>query len=164
MPIQTCPVPYNQRPSNEYLSVKNSFQFSWIFQTSQNFVKSLMKPIMINYCIVYLVILNIYGQNTSLNTKIIGELFLLTSILSIIYFLQGYLACRYVYDRLMMSTITYEESGWYDGQIWVKSKEVLVQDRLIGIYELQPKITRMQTVLYSFIVILGISLFIYILN
>jgi ABC-type uncharacterized transport system auxiliary subunit len=80
------------------------------------------------------------------------------------YLLQSYLACIYVYDRLMTSTISYEESGWYDGQTWVKSKEILLQDRLIGRYELEPKIRRLKIVLYSLVSTFGISLFIDILN
>ena len=32
----------------------------------------------------------------------------------------------------MEATVPYEESGWYDGQIWIKPPEILLQDRLIG--------------------------------
>ena len=29
----------------------------------------------------------------------------------------------------MEATVPYEESGWYDGQIWIKPPEILLQDR-----------------------------------
>ena len=38
----------------------------------------------------------------------------------------------------MEATVPYEESGWYDGQIWIKPPEILLQDRLIGTYEIYP--------------------------
>jgi hypothetical protein len=165
-PVQICPVPYNQRPSNEYNDIKNSFKFNWIFQNLRGFFTSLMKPIVINYLISYTIIFNLYNPEPliTVTLKLISELFFWTSLLSILYCLQSYLACIYIYDRLMTSVITYEESGWYDGQTWVKSKEVLLQDRLIGRYELEPNITRIKTVLYTFLFILGVSLFGYILN
>jgi len=164
MLIQRCPVPYNQRPANEYNDIKNSFKFSWSFQNSKDFFKSLMKQTVINYIISYILICSMYTHYISVTSKLIAELLLITSILSILYLIQSYLACNYVYNRLMMSVVTYEESGWYDGQTWIKSKEILVQDRLIGIYELKTKITRLQAVLYSFTTVSCVSLVIYILN
>lgn len=35
--------------------------------------------------------------------------------------LQGW---SYVGDRLLSAVVPYEESGWYDGQMWVKPPEV----------------------------------------
>ena len=81
-----------------------------------------------------------------------------------IYMIQSYLACKYIYDRLMLSVITYEESGWYDGQTWIKSKEMLVQDRLIGTYELLPKIEKLKSIVISLFILSGINSFIYILS
>ncbi len=47
----------------------------------------------------------------------------------------------------MNSTITYEESGWYDGQTWVKTNEILLQDTLVGTYEVLPIMYRLRTVI-----------------
>jgi len=44
----------------------------------------------------------------------------------------------------MEATVPYEESGWYDGQIWIKPPEILLQDRLIGTYEIYPGLLRLQ--------------------
>ena len=35
----------------------------------------------------------------------------------------------------MQATVAYEESGWYDGQIWVKTPEILIKDKLAGQYK-----------------------------
>jgi hypothetical protein len=47
----------------------------------------------------------------------------------------------------MNATVSYEESGWYDGQTWVKTNEVLIQDRLVGTYEVLPILNRLRTVI-----------------
>jgi len=162
--IQICPVPYNQRPSNEYLNLKNSFNFSWIFQDSKGFLESLVKPVLFIYLISYTIVLNIHSRDNQITPKLIAELFISTSFFLMIYMIQSYLACKYIYDRLMLSVITYEESGWYDGQTWIKSKEILVQDRLIGTYELRPKLEKLKIIIISLCILLGINSSIYILN
>ena len=37
----------------------------------------------------------------------------------------------YVGDRLLSAVIPYEESGWYDGQMWVKPTEVSISLSII---------------------------------
>ena len=64
-----------------------------------------------------------------------------------LWIVRLYLAWRYIYDRLMNATVSYEESGWYDGQTWVKTNEVLIQDRLVGTYEVLPVMERLRTVI-----------------
>lgn len=55
-----------------------------------------------------------------------------------------YLGWYYVSDRLTSATVFYEESGWYDGQTWIKPEEVLNRDRLIATYEIKPILRRLQ--------------------
>ncbi|KAK4584815.1 hypothetical protein RGQ29_022486 [Quercus rubra] len=64
-----------------------------------------------------------------------GTLFLVSLIV-----LRIYLGWSYVGDRLLSAVIPYEESGWYDGQMWVKPPEVLARDRLLGSYKVKPVI------------------------
>jgi hypothetical protein len=54
-----------------------------------------------------------------------------------------YLGWTYVRDRLSKSEIFYEESGWYDGQVWAKPEEVLQRDRLIVTYQIQSLLKRL---------------------
>ncbi|KAG6768157.1 hypothetical protein POTOM_027054 [Populus tomentosa] len=53
----------------------------------------------------------------------------------------------YVGDRLLSAVIPYEESGWYDGQMWVKPTEVLARDRLLGSYKVKPVIKMLKQTL-----------------
>ena len=142
--IKKCPVPLDQRPLNEYLQLRQSFDFNWTTPTAENFIKNaiiLTTKTYINCgCIVFLT--STLNDNLIKNIIVISES---SSIILTIIFLRVYLGWNYVYNRLIQATIAYEESGWYDGQIWVKTTETLSQDRLIAKYELLPIITKLKT-------------------
>ena len=61
--------------------------------------------------------------------------------------LRIYLGWKYVADRLMTATLEYEETGWYDGQQFVKPPEILTRDRLLGAYEVRPVMARLRRTL-----------------
>ena len=61
-----------------------------------------------------------------------------------LFVLRLYLGWRYVGDRLGAETVVYEESGWYDGQIWRKPLEVQTRDLLILRYQVTPVLQRWQ--------------------
>lgn len=60
-----------------------------------------------------------------------------------------YLGWAYVGNRLLSATVEYEETGWYDGQIWVKTAEVLARDRLLGAYSVKPVLNRLKLTLVA---------------
>ena len=61
--------------------------------------------------------------------------------------LRIYLGWSYVGDRLLSAAVAYEETGWYDGQVFIKPPEVLTRDRLLGTYEVKPTLARLKTTL-----------------
>ena len=42
-----------------------------------------------------------------------------------------------------------QETGWYDGQTYVKPPEVLARDRLVGTYEVNPVMNRLRQTMLS---------------
>ena len=38
---------------------------------------------------------------------------------------------------LLMDGMADEETGWYDGQVWVKTPELLARDRLLASYRVR---------------------------
>ena len=70
--------------------------------------------------------------------------------------IQLYIGWRHVCDRLLQRAVPYEESGWYDGQVWQKPKEIFDRDCLIADYQVKPLMHRLQK---TFAVILGIVSF-----
>jgi len=77
--------------------------------------------------------------------------FLIIDMIFFFTFIRLYLGWSYVIKRLLSSTIFYEESGWYDGQIWIKTAASLTRDRLIGLYEIIPFVNRMKYTCVIFI-------------
>ena len=55
----------------------------------------------------------------------------------------------YVRDRLLSATVEYEETGWYDGQTYVKDPEMLARDRLLGTYTVRPIVERLRKTLLA---------------
>lgn len=55
-----------------------------------------------------------------------------------------YLGWSYVGNRLLSASIPYEETGWYDGQTYVKPVQVLARDRLLGTYEVKPVLAKLK--------------------
>ena len=106
---------------------------------------------------IFLIILIFFIYILATNNHVQGKnevtsfLQIITSALGIfnLWILRLYLAWKYIYDRLMNATVSYEESGWYDGQTWVKTNEVLIQDRLVGTYEVLPVMDRLRTVILT---------------
>jgi len=58
--------------------------------------------------------------------------------------IRMYLGWSYVGNRLLSASVAYEETGWYDGQIFVKPQEVLARDRLLGTYEVKPVLAKLK--------------------
>nr|YP_010618714.1 hypothetical protein PN024_pgp081 [Rhodomelopsis africana]WAX02727.1 hypothetical protein [Rhodomelopsis africana] len=137
-----CPVPFDQQPLNEYLSLKESFLFSWSVSPKNSFVFGLL--LLFIFLFVFFSILIAVFSNISN----FSEFFLLDLLLSnlVIFFLfvRLYLGWSYVVKRLMSAIVFYEESGWYDGQVWIKTSEYLIQDRLVGAYQVMPFILRIK--------------------
>nr|QCI04282.1 hypothetical protein [Anotrichium furcellatum] len=78
-----------------------------------------------------------------------------------VLFIRLYLGWSYILNRLLSASIFYEESGWYDGQIWIKKTSYLVKDRLIGTYYILPIIYRLKVFCLFIILIFSIEYLIY---
>ena len=144
--INSCPVPKDQRPLNEYNELKNSVEFKWTTENSTMFFKTLTRITLTSTIFICFIFISIYDWKSSalkLLLKILYSFFLVFTIIV----LRLYLSWYYVYNRLMNASVNYEESGWYDGQTWIKSNAILIQDRLIGIYEVQPILKRLKLLL-----------------
>lgn len=152
-----CPVPKHQRPLSEYNELKNSFGFSWTLEKSTLFFKTVLTflgSIIFTTMFVISVSFKWDYDLTESFLWVIGSSFSIF----MMWILRLYLAWLYIYTRLMNATITYEESGWYDGQTWIKTNDILVQDRLVGLYEVFPIIQRLRLLLYFSILIILITL------
>nr|YP_009314135.1 Hypothetical protein ycf36 [Izziella formosana]SCW22389.1 Hypothetical protein ycf36 [Izziella formosana] len=144
---KVCPVPFDQQPLNEYKALRESPLFASSAMEFPVFIARL--AIVFFMILLFCLAINIMSVNIrqiSLNT--VGYT-ILCSLLSIeLLLVRLYLGWSYVLKRLFSASIFYEESGWYDGQLWVKTVDILTQDRLVGIYQVQPLIKRIKRLLF----------------
>lgn len=138
-----CPVPFDQQPLNEYVALKNSCFFSWSILPLNNY----LHKIYIIFCSLFIlfvpIVLAITPHSKQIFSFILLNLLMITFIL-IFVFVRLYLGWSYIIKRLISATVFYEESGWYDGQIWIKTADIMTKDRLVGLYEVTPYIDRIK--------------------
>lgn len=143
MPVSrnVCPVPFDQQPLNEFYALKNSWFFSFFgFQ----FDTYIFRVITIFFTSAFLFIPLILATiQFSWHVFLFNESICIFSFLGLVL-MRLYLGWSYVVDRLFSATVFYEESGWYDGQIWIKTPEMLTKDRLIGTYYVVPLLQRVK--------------------
>ncbi|KAL0017605.1 hypothetical protein SO802_004674 [Lithocarpus litseifolius] len=159
-PETECPVPLEQQPINEYQNLSTSFPFSWasgdIAQySSRLFITGTSFALFIGLPVAWL---GTVGPDSEPLKRVLcafsSGVFVVT-----LAVLRMYLGWAYVGNRLLSATVEYEETGWYDGQVWVKTAEVLARDRLLGSFSVKPVLSRLKFTLVS----LAASLFVCVL-
>ena len=67
-----------------------------------------------------------------------------------------YLGWNHIFKRLTSEKVEYEESGWYDGQIWIKPISLREKESLIASNEVKPILKNIIQIL-SIILTLALS-------
>ncbi|MBD1845071.1 CGLD27 family protein [Cyanobacteria bacterium FACHB-63] len=139
----SCPVPEEQRPINEYQDLKESWFFRWATLDRIGY----LKPIAVLWAFSWIISAPVAAVSFP-PAKYLPQFLLFASagalVLPGLALLRLYLGWVYVQRRLLNSAVFYEESGWYDGQMWEKPPEVLAQDRLVVSYQVQPILERLK--------------------
>jgi Conserved in the green lineage and diatoms 27 len=142
----SCPVPKEQRPINEYMELVQSNFFNWPILNESSFRDKIVKAFSTCF-IISLPISSLFFNGKLLPLKLLLVNSTLSTFLLFLIIFRLLLGWNYIKQRLYNPTIFYEESGWYDGRIWVKSKNILVQDRLIRAYQVLPAIKKLNNIL-----------------
>ena len=131
-----CPVPKEQQPTNEFIELSKSKIFSWP-KTKKSLILVLIKFWVIAF-VIFLVISSgsIYFK-TSLFRYILLSFFSSLSI-PLLISIRLYLGWNHVFKRLTSERVEYEESGWYDGQVWIKPLVLKEKESLIASIEVKP--------------------------
>ena len=67
-----------------------------------------------------------------------------------------YLGWIHIFKRLTSEKVEYEESGWYDGQVWIKPLVLKEKESLIASIEVKPILKNLIQIL-SVISVLALS-------
>jgi len=150
----TCPVPKDQQPTNEFIELSKSKIFSWPKS------KKLLSIILIKFWIVsFILFLLISSGSIYFKTFLLKYILLslLTSLsIPLLITIRLYLGWNHIFKRLNSEKVEYEESGWYDGQIWIKPLNLKQKESLIASVEVKP-ILKNLTQISSFILIIVLS-------
>ena len=131
-----CPVPSEQQPTNEFIELSKSKIFSWP-KSKKSLIFALIK-FWIGTFIVFLVISSgsIYFKSSIL--KYILMSFFSSLAIPLLISIRLYLGWNHVFKRLNSEKVEYEESGWYDGQVWIKPLVLKEKESLIASIEVKP--------------------------
>lgn len=141
--VSVCPVPPEQRPINEYQTLRKSCFFRWAATDIYGYAITLFKLWALSWLVTGPVAAASFAPSELplqfALTAAAGATFCLGLIL-----LRLYLGWSYICDRLLRDAVFYEETGWYDGQRWLKPPEERAKDQLIGTYQVQPILRRLR--------------------
>ncbi|KAG6605201.1 protein CONSERVED IN THE GREEN LINEAGE AND DIATOMS 27, chloroplastic [Cucurbita moschata] len=156
-------VPFEQRPVNEYSSLKDSALYSWGELGAGPFFLRLGGLWLVSFTVLGVPVAAASFNPSREPLRFVLAAGIGTLLLVSLIVLRIYLGWSYVGDRLLSAVIPYEESGWYDGQMWVKPPEVLARDRLLGSYKVKPVINMLKQTLVGTGVVLvsAVLLFIF---
>ena len=142
-------VPRDQRPVNELAALRDTFLYAWALQPTSG--------LLLRVGALFVGVFALLGGPISGGTFDPGRQpveFVLagsagTLVVVCVALVRVYLGWAYVGNRLLSAVIEYEETGWYDGQLFVKPPKVLARDRLLGTYEVKPALARLKGVLLA---------------
>jgi len=141
-----CPVPLNQRPLNEFNSIRNSWIISWPFLERNIFYRKLIFSWLFFTPVTFTIS---YGSDYLRNNFF--ELIFISLISSVAFpillLIRQWLSWVYVYKRLNSEKIEYEESGWYDGQTWEKPIDWRAKDLLIAQHQIKPILNHLEVII-----------------
>ena len=149
-----CPVPREQQPTNEFIELSKSKIFSWP-KTKKSLILILIKFWAVAFVLFLVISSGSVFFKTSLLRYILLSFFSSLSIPFLIL-IRLYLGWNHIFKRLISEKIEYEESGWYDGQVWEKPLVLKEKESLIASIEVKPILKNLIQIL-SLILVLALS-------
>ena len=149
-----CPVPREQQPTNEFIELSKSIIFSWP-KTKKSLILILIKFWVGAFALFLLISSGSVYFKTSLIKYILLSFFSSLSI-PLLIIIRLYLGWKHVFKRLTSERVEYEESGWYDGQVWIKPLVLKEKESLIAQNEVKPILKNLIQI-FSIILVLALS-------
>jgi hypothetical protein len=143
-----CSIPEDQKPINQYISLKENSLLNWstfsIFQYKQKIVKSFFLIFFFFFTIEFALFFTNFFDCLKLTI-----LFTFFFFLFFIFF--TFYRWKEIDNSFSTSRIFYEEESWYDGEIWEKPMSVIKNDKLLGTLKIKPLLKKIKKSLSFFI-------------
>jgi hypothetical protein len=148
-----CPIPEEQKPINEYITLKQNFLTKWLILSNKEYQKRLLFTFLGCFCVLMLFQWPPFEFSRSFFHMMAVQSFE-TFFVLIFLFLIIFARWKQIEKRFHASRLFYEEASWYDGQIWEKPFSILKNDRLINSQKIRPLLLRNQRTLFFLMIFL----------
>jgi hypothetical protein len=138
-----CPVPPEQRPLREYEQLLRSWFFAW----PAGGPVPLARALALSWLLALPPCLLVSSGSHSLRhdpPRLALAAAAAALLLPLLLLLRQWLGWSYVQARLLGERVEYEESGWYDGQVWEKPIAWRQQDLLVARHQVAPVLRRLR--------------------
>ncbi len=149
-----CPVPKEQQPTNEFIELSKSVIYS-LPKSKKSLIFVLIKFWLGTFVLFLIISSGSIFFKTFLFKYILLSFFSSLSI-PILISIRLFLGWNHVFKRLNSEKVEYEESGWYDGQVWIKPLIVKEKESLIASIEVKPILKNLKQI-SSILLILALS-------
>ena len=149
-----CPVPREQQPTNEFIELSKSTIFSWP-KTKKSLITVLIKFWLGAFALFLIISSGSIYFKTSILKYTLLSLFSSISV-PLLISIRLYLGWNHVFKRLNSERVEYEESGWYDGQVWIKPLTLKEKESLIASNEVKPILKNLIQI-FSITLVLALS-------
>ena len=115
--MSVCPVPAEQQPLRQYEELLSSWFFRWPSTSFGALSRRLAQGWLLLLPITLLVATGSIPLRHDV-PRLLAAGAVSALVLPLLLLVRQWLGWTYVHRRLMRERISYEESGWYDGQEW----------------------------------------------
>lgn len=140
-----CPVPENQKPINEYIDLKENFFLNWTTFNDKNYFFKFLSIYFCWFVLIFLLTIDLSFKHFFSNFFWSLEISLLVQNIMLFFF---FLRWKEMKKRFNQARLFYEESSWFDGQIWEKPFFLIKNDKLIASKKIDPILKRIQKTLF----------------
>ena len=131
-----CPVPKEQQPTNEFLELSNSLVFSWPKSNRKLSIVLISIWFLTFLIFIFISTGSVYFEKNYMRYILIS--FFSSLSIPLLIIIRLYLGWNHIFKRLTSEKVEYEESGWYDGQTWIKPIALKEKESLIANLEVKP--------------------------
>jgi hypothetical protein len=155
-PPVSCPVSPEQLPLEEYRQLERSWFFRWPARGAQELFRSLG----VAWLVAVPVGLIVASGSWSLRhhpPRLAVAALTVTLVLPLLLLLRQWLGWSHLHGRLCSERVEYEESGWYDGQVWEKPLAWRQRDLLVARHQVGPVLRRLHQGILWVLLLMGLG-------
>lgn len=151
-----CPVVKEQRPLEEYKQLLQSWFFSWPARGAGPLIRSVILAWLPILPMGWIVASGSWSlRHHPLRLGLAA--FALSLAFPLLLLLRQWLGWSYVNRRLVSERVEYEESGWYDGQVWEKPLGWRQQDLLVSRHQVAPVLLMIRQATLWILLLMGLG-------